>query len=118
MTLFKQIGRFTIVGFLCFGIDYGLLVLLTEVFGINYLISNIISFTASVIVNYYLSTKYVFNARTGQFTGFVLLSVAGLCINEFIMYISPVEYTITKIFATAVVMVFNFITRKKLLEGC
>ena len=114
--LLQQIGRFAIVGFICFGIDYGLLILLTEVFYLNYLISNIIGFSASVIANYYLSTKYVFNAGSGQFLAFTALSVAGLGINEFIMYISPINYAITKFFATGVVMVFNFVTRKWLLE--
>jgi putative flippase GtrA len=103
------------VGVICFLIDYGTLVLMTELFGINYLISNVIGFTLSVIVNYYLSTKYVFSGR-GKFVQFVLLSIAGMGINEFIMFISPINYTITKFFATGVVMVFNFVTRKILLE--
>lgn len=114
--LFSQIWRFTIVGFICFGIDYGLLILLTEVFGVNYLISNLIGFSVSVIVNYYLSVRYVFKSGRGQIFGFIILSVAGMGLNELIMYASPLNYMITKIFATAVVMVFNFITRKWLLE--
>ena len=44
--------KFGVVGVIAFIIDYGLLALLTEVFGVNYLVSATISFTASVIFNY------------------------------------------------------------------
>lgn len=114
--LIGQIWRFGIVGVICFGIDYGLLVLLTEAFGVNYLISNLIGFSVSVIVNYYLSVRYVFKSGQRRIFGFIALSVAGMGLNELIMYASPLNYMITKIFATAIVMVFNFITRKWLLE--
>ena len=43
--------KFGVVGVIAFIIDYGLLALLTEVFGVNYLVSATISFTASVIFN-------------------------------------------------------------------
>ena len=43
--------KFGVVGVIAFIIDYGLLALLTEVFGVNYLVSATISFTASVICN-------------------------------------------------------------------
>ena len=58
--LIEQIMKFGIVGVLCFAIDYGLMIFLTEVFGISYLISSGISFSVSVIVNYKLSLKFVF----------------------------------------------------------
>ena len=53
---------------------------------------------------------------------FVLLSVMGLLINNGMMWASVeligINYMIGKFVATAVVMVFNFVTRKILLEGC
>ena len=52
--------KFGFVGFLCFFIDYGIMVLLTEVAGIVYLVSSACSFTVSVIVNYILSVTFVF----------------------------------------------------------
>ena len=52
---------------------------------------------------------------------FFILSTCGLFINNGIMWFSveilSISYIIGKLVATFVVMVFNFITRKILLEG-
>ena len=48
--LIEQMIKFGFVGFLCFFIDWGIMVFLTEVFGIDPLISSAISFTVSVTV--------------------------------------------------------------------
>ena len=123
--LIEQLIKFGFVGFLCFFIDWGIMVFLTEVFGINPLISSTISFTVSVTVNYILSVTFVFetdkNANKGsQFVIFVLLSIVGLGVNELCMWLGTdllgIHYMITKVGATAVVMVYNFITRKIFIE--
>ena len=123
--LIEQIMKFGIVGVLCFAIDYGLMIFLTEVFGISYLISSGISFSVSVIVNYKLSLKFVFKTDENrnkiiEFIIFVVLSVIGLGINQVLMWICVdklhIFYMISKIGVTAVVMVYNFITRKLILE--
>ena len=123
--LIEQIMKFGIVGVLCFVIDYGLMIFLTEVFGISYLISSGISFSVSVIVNYKLSLKFVFKTDESrnkiiEFIIFVVLSVIGLWINQVLMWICVdklhIFYMISKIGVTAVVMVYNFITRKLIIE--
>lgn len=124
--LIEQLMKFSVVGVIAFIIDYGLLALLTELFGINYLVSATISFTASVIFNYIASMRYVFTHKEGmsrrrEFIIFVILSVIGLIINNVLMWagveVLHVHYLITKIFATAVVMVWNFVTRKIFLDA-
>ncbi len=124
--LISQILKFGFVGAAAFVIDYGLMVLLTEVFNVYSLISAAISFTVSVIFNYVASVKWVFevdeekNSKQKQFIVFVVLSVIGLIINELIMWIMDskfgIHYMISKLVATFVVMVWNFITRKIFLE--
>lgn len=122
--LFEQIIKFGMVGFLCFFIDYGIMVFLTEMCNVNYLISSGISFTVSVIVNYILSLTFVFDTKGGdkikEFVVFIILSVIGLGINQVLMWflvdIIGIFYMISKIGATAVVMIYNFITRKLVLE--
>mgnify|MGYP003229864371 CR=1 FL=1 len=61
--LIAQFMKFGIVGVIAFLIDYGLMVALTEFFGVPYLISNTISFTVSVVFNYVASMRYVFERR-------------------------------------------------------
>ena len=124
--LFSQLIKFGLVGGIAFLIDYGIMVFLTEVFKIPSLISAAISFTVSVIFNYIASVKWVFdvdkekNSKTKELVVFILLSIVGLGINELIMWIMDkkfgIYYMISKIVATAVVMCYNFITRKLFLE--
>ena len=85
------------------------------------MISGMISFTASVIYNYILSVKWVFDAKkdankTQEFIVFIVLSVIGLGINQLFMWLfvdmMHIYYMLSKIIATVIVMVYNFITRK------
>ena len=122
--LIKQLLKFGVVGIIAFFIDYGAMMLFTEVFGINYLISSTLSFIISVIFNYIASIKFVFEVGHKQTLKdaavFIGLSIIGLIINEIIMYIGVdrllIDYKITKIGATALVMIFNFVTRKIFIE--
>lgn len=118
--------KFGVVGVIAFFIDYGLLAFCTEILGINYLISATIGFTVSVIFNYLASMRYVFThkedmSRRREFVIFVILSIIGLIINNALMWagveVLHVHYLIVKIFATAVVMVWNFVTRKIFLDA-
>ncbi|MGB4612998.1 MAG: GtrA family protein [Erysipelotrichaceae bacterium] len=124
--LFKQIMKFGFVGGTAFLIDYLVMIFLTEVFSINYLISSVISFCISVIYNYIMSIVWVFEvdeekSKTQTFAMFIILSIIGLLINTVVMWLlvdgtDLMPYTIAKIIATAVVMVYNFISRKIFLE--
>ena len=124
--LIAQFMKFGVVGFIAFFIDYGLLAFCTEVLHINYLVSATIGFTVSVVFNYLASMRYVFThkedmSRRREFVIFVVLSIIGLIINNAIMWagveLAHVHYLVVKIFATAVVMVWNFVTRKKFLDA-
>ncbi len=121
--LINQILKFGVVGGIAFIIDYGILFLLAKVIGLNELISAAISFIISLTFNYFLSTKWVFEAKKQtpkEVIIFVLLSVVGLGINEVLIYLGTkklgIDVMIVKLFATAIVMVYNFITRKLILE--
>ena len=121
--LINQILKFGVVGGIAFVIDYGILFLLAKVIGLNELISAAISCIISLRFNYFLSTKWVFEAKKQtpkEVIIFVLLSVVGLGINEVLIYLGTkklgIDVMIVKLFATAIVMVYNFITRKLILE--
>jgi putative flippase GtrA len=122
--LFLKIFRFGIVGVIATAIDYGLMVLLTEALDVNYLISSAIFFSVSVVCNYILSVLWVFDAKQNKNTKglliFAILSLIGLGFNQALMYLGTeilyIHYMLTKIFATIIVMVYNFISRKIFLE--
>ena len=136
--LVEQIIKFGIVGVVCFGIDFAVFSFLNYVVDTHYTVATFWGFVISVIVNYLLSMKYVFARneqmdRRAEFIIFVILSVIGLGVNEFIIWgcvdgiyknwsflnglISTELAEIGgKIIATGVVMVYNFITRKIFLE--
>ena len=122
--LFIQLVKFGIVGVIATVIDYGVLTFLKEMLNVDVLIAAAISFTASVIVNYILSMMFVFKSaqsnKVKEMCIFILLSVGGLLINQFIMWIGtkymPIHYLIVKVFASVFVPVYNFVTRKIFLE--
>lgn len=96
----------------------------------------IISFSVSVVVNYIASMKYVFErrddmSRLREFTIFLILSIIGLVINICIIrglhdiqkvfetwptFFAYFAYMVPKVIATVIVLVWNFVTRKLLLE--
>lgn len=124
--LLGQIASFGVVGVIAFVIDYGLMIVLTELFGVNYLLSTTISFIVSVIFNYLASMRFVFAHKQGlsrrrEFVIFVALSVVGLGLNDLLMWVGQsvlgIDYRITKIVVTGLVMVYNFVTRKIFLDG-
>ena len=123
--LMQQIIKFGIVGFICFFIDYGVYVFLTRIFHVHYLAASVASFIVSVTVNYILSVTIVFETdknknKFKEFVVFVFLSAIGLGINYLCMWIGvdllKIYDLLTKIGATGVVMVYNFISRKMFIE--
>lgn len=124
--LLQQILKFGAVGGFATLIDYGMLAFCTEILDINYLISSAIGFSVSVIFNYILSVHWVFDTKGNsygqkqQFGVFIVLSLIGLGLTELLMWLGTdvlgIYYLITKIGATGIVMIYNFVTRKMLLE--
>ena len=127
--LIEQFLKFGVVGTIAFCIDYSVLMLLSQAFGVDPVLSAAVSFCVSVVFNYMASMRYVFThradmSRSREFAVFIVLSAVGLVINEACMAAgvavlgtSALMVTVTKLFATAVVMVWNFFSRKKWLDG-
>lgn len=120
-----QFVKFGIVGVIAICIDYGLFLLMTYVFGINYLIASAISFVISTIFNFAASMRYVFAGKRGQtrsqqFVIFFVLSVVGLGVNQLVLWMCVDLLAwlawVGKLAATFIVMIFNFVTRKVFLE--
>lgn len=145
--LIDQILKFGVVGIISFIVDFVITMAVSTLLRTSVgmttsqaaLVGAFFGFIISVIVNYILSMKYVFERREDldrkkEFTIFVVLSIIGLGINELIILFcidlvyanwawlhnligATLATAGAKIVATAVVMVYNFVTRKIFLEN-
>lgn len=142
--LLTQIIRFGFVGGTSFIIDYLITLgvsIICRSFGMDVAkaaaVGGLFGFVISLIYNYIMSMKFVFERRDDmdrkkEFTIFLVLSLIGLGLNELILYFGVIACkkvvpvivdehpslitTLVKMFATGVVMVYNFISRKMTLE--
>lgn len=80
----------------------------------------------SVLVNYILSTKWVFNQdnienKVLEFNLFILISTIGLGFTEILLYlftdIFGIYYLISKVIAAVIVLFWNFLARRVMFYG-
>ena len=122
---FLELVRFCFVGGLSLIVDCAVLFGLTEFFNVHYLYSAGISFTVSVIFNYWLCVKYVFkNAKKQtpkQAAIFIGSSVVGLGLNQICMWlfveIVALHYMLAKLGATVIVTLWNYVAKRKAING-
>lgn len=133
-----EVIRFAVTGGVCFVIEFAVLVLLRELMHLDTLIATPIAFTVSVIVNYLMCIAWVFDGVKEQGTtakvGFVVTSLIGLVLNELLMLLFRVTlgedtvlltlfgftatmYMLNKVIATGVVMVWNYFTKRAVLQS-
>ena len=125
-SIFIQFFRYLFVGGLSFLVDFFLLYFFSDICGVYYLISAALSFIISLIVNYSLSTLWVFNSnqinnKLMEFVVFSLIGVIGLIFTEIILYLCTdifgIYYLISKIISTIIVMFWNFLARRVMFYG-
>ena len=122
---FLEIIRFCFVGGLSLIVDCAVLYALTEFFDVHYLYSAGISFTVSVIFNYWLCVTYVFKGAKKQTPKqaaiFIGSSVVGLGLNQVCMWffveIIFLHYMAAKLGATAIVTLWNYVAKRKAING-
>ena len=122
----KQFGKFAAVGITSLAVDYVLLLILVELLHVDFLIATSASFLASVVVNYFLSMRYVFSrrddlSRKREFTIFAVLSAVGLGLNDLFMFVGvavlSIGYQVMKLISTFMVTWYNFFSRRRFLDG-
>lgn len=123
--LILQFCKFSAVGIFSFFVDYGLMVILVETAEIDYFSASAFSYTFSVLVNYILSMRYVFQgradmSRTKEAGIYFVLSFIGLGLNQMLMWMMVdmvgIFYGIAKPLSTLMVTGYNFLSRKKIFE--
>ena len=133
----KEILKFAFTGGVCFVIEYAALILLKELLHIPVVAATPIAFLISVVFNYLLCVKWVFDgAQEGSKKaqlGFLITSVMGLLLNWVIMWaltslfgedallfalfgIEFKVYMLNKVIATGLVMVWNYFTKRYVLK--
>lgn len=122
-----QFLRYFVTGGLAFIVDFGVFALSLYYFEIHYLVSNLIGLMAGNVVNYLLSIGWVFSSekrkmkkhRLLEITVFVLISLLGMGLNEFLMYlfvgVLAIQEMVSKIVAAIIVLLYNFFARKYIL---
>lgn len=134
----KEIVKFAFTGGVCFLIEYAALIVLKEWLHLPVVAATPIAFLISVVFNYLLCVRWVFDgAKDGSKKaqlGFAATSVMGLFLNWAIMWaltsllgedavlltifgFSVKVYMLNKVIATGLVMVWNYFTKRWLLKG-
>lgn len=120
----QQFIRYVGVGGFSFVVDFTCLYLLTETIGWHYLASATLAFCAGLVTNYLLCLLWVFDFRRmrnrlHEFVVFGIIGLAGLLLNNLLLFLLTEEvglhYLLSKLFAAAFVLLFNFSLRRWML---
>lgn len=120
----REFFRYGIASLIALGIDAGLLFVLTEVYGVSYLISGAVGFLVGMVAIYVLSVRWVFEARgvvnpITEFLLFAAIGLVGLGINELMLFLFTglfsIHYLLSKLISVVVVFSWNFTARKWIL---
>ncbi|MEP5764305.1 MAG: GtrA family protein [Halieaceae bacterium] len=122
--MYQELIKYGIAGGLAFACDFSVLYVLTEFFGMHYLISNGFGYFCGLAVAYALNSEWVFSHRRFknralEFTLFTLIVLVGLGLSELLMALLveawAINYLHAKIVSSFFVMFFNYLSKKFLL---
>lgn len=108
--------RYALVGFTGVAVDFSITYLFKEYIKVSKYIANSIGFCTAVITNYLLNRYWTFGAGNEdvfiQFGTFLAVSLIGLLINNFIVFLLSeklkINFYISKLVAIGVVVFWNF----------
>ncbi|HYH74665.1 MAG TPA: GtrA family protein [Candidatus Saccharimonadales bacterium] len=121
-----QLVRYGMVAIVAFVVDFGLLFVFGGIFEWNYLISTTLAFSLSVIVNYYLSTLWVFARRNRrqrhlEIAIFIAICFVALLLNNLFMWVftslADIHYLISKLITVMLVFIWSFGARRIMFHG-
>lgn len=118
-----QFCRYCFVGGIATIVDWSVLYC-TERLGFHYLLAAVFGFVSGLVCNYVMSKKLVFVGNSAkvdarrEFIAYAAVGVAGLGLTLVLMYILTewlkVYFLVSKIVATVLVLIWNFLGRKML----
>ncbi len=120
--------RFAVVGGIGTVVDFGVLFMLKEIIGLPLIAANSLSYLAGVVNNFTLNRHWTYadvpkKALGRQFLQFLLVSTAGLLLNNLIvglmsaplgdlLNLPDTGYLVAKVLATGIVVFWNFIINR------
>lgn len=119
-----ELFRYVIMGGIAFLADFSTFFSLTFFYGVHYLIANFFSFFVGLVTNYSIGTFWVFKERkiekrNNEFILVLLISIGALLLTQFLLWffteIVDVHYTMSKVVASVLVLVYSFAVRKILI---
>lgn len=119
-----QVFRYLLVSGASFAVDFSVLWILTEFAGFHYLVSAAISYLSGLAFNYFLSILWVFHSsklksKTAEVLIFVLIGVAGLGLNELILWVWTgllgLHYLVGRGVSAVIGYTWKYVARKWLL---
>ena len=126
-SLAGQFLRYLVTGGLAFVVDFGLFALCLYVCGWHYLLANLVGLVAGLVLNYAMSIVWVFTTcnrtlekqKTVEFILFAIVGIAGVGINQHLMYLMvdglSLNEMLSKMVAAVLVLMWNFGARKLML---
>ena len=124
VTLFHESWKYFLVSAASLALDMAIYWILFEGAKVPYLLANVVSVSAGLVVNYALSVAWVFkerrlSSRWAEFTGFVVIGLAGLAVNEALLagFVAGLRLgpLVGKLGAAGGSFVFNFVVRRLIL---
>lgn len=117
---YSQIAKFAIAGSIGAVAEIVVFIILVEFTGVYYLISNIISISVGILLNYIVSHKWVFEegryTKKLEFTYFILVSILVIICNQGVVWFLvgglSINPNISKIIAIISVSVISFFAKK------
>ncbi len=114
-----QFGKFMVVGVINFLVDFGIFKLLSVVFGVPVVISNIISYTCGVLNSFFMNRYWTFKIKhkfiSIHFVKFVFVNLISLGVNTLAVWVLVSLYHfnsglfgIENMYAKLIATVFSF----------
>ncbi len=115
MLLLKFV-KFSLVGFSGVFVDFGITYIFKEKFSVNKYISNSLGFICAATSNYFLNRIWTFQSHDPaillQYSKFFTISLIGLMLNNLVVFFihqkGQINFYVSKIFAIALVTLWNF----------
>lgn len=124
MRFVRDMVRYAAASVFALALDFGVLMLLTKGFGVDYLAAAAAGFLSGLTLIYLLSVRYVFEGRRRraprvEMAGFLITGVVGLMLTEALMLLFVGRFglplPLAKMATTGFVFMFNFVSRRSLL---